>query len=364
MDFQHIPNSKINKISFSRPDVVDEKLYVISPIFNSARYRTVWKHYNEFEHMVIDSGAHLVTIEAAFGERNEAIVEQSSSNHTVIHIRAKTELWIKENLINVAVSRLPDNAKYIAWVDSDVKFMRNDWVGETIQQLQHYDVVQMFRVAMDLDPNGLPYQFNRGFVYDYTQGLPLKLQFSKNIKIPNVNHQVASINNAYCEDCPDTATIKINYFHPGFAWAYRRQALSDLGGLFDIGILGSGDAHMAAAYFGHFDETLHPKIQGEYRKLGQIWQERAIKYINANVGYVDGTISHSFHGAKKNRKYSNRQNILVKFDYTPSTDIKKDWNGLYTLENNKPGLRDAIRNYFAERDNDNIDMQGAQGFLD
>lgn len=364
MDFKHIPQERINKISFSRPDYVDEKLYVISPVFNSPRFRTIWKLYNEFELMVINSGAHLVTIECIFGERAEAIVEQSSENHTVIHVRAHSELWIKENLINIAISRLPESAKYIAWVDSDVKFTRNDWVGETIQQLQRYDVVQMFRVAIDLDADGMPYQFNRGFVYDYLENIPVKLQFTKKIQIPNVKQQVAKINNAYCEDCEETSTIKINYFHPGFAWAYRRKALDDLGGLFDIGILGSGDAHMVASFVGHFEDTINPKIGEEYRRLGLLWQEKALKYINRNIGYVDGTITHAFHGAKKNRKYNNRQNILVSNDYTFSTDVKRNVQGVYQLENNKPKLRDDIRKYFLERDADNIDMQGSESFLD
>lgn len=364
MEFKHIPQERINKISFSRPDYVDSKLYVLSPVYNTPRFRTIWKNYNEFELMVINSGAHLVSIEAAFGDREEVITEQTSENHTVIHVRTHTELWLKENLLNIALSRLPEKAEYVCWVDSDLKFTRSDWVGETIQLLQHYNAIQMFRVAIDLDRNGIPYQFNRGFVYDFLQGIPVKLQFTKNIQIPNVNQKVAQINNAYCDDCPDTGTIKINYYHPGFAWAYRKQVLSDLGGFFDIGILGSGDAHMAASLIGHFEETIHPKINEEYKKLGLVWQDRATKYVNQNIGFMDGTITHAFHGAKKNRKYSNRQNILVEHDYTPSTDIKRGWNGAYELESNKPAFKRAIQQYFAERDSDNIDMQGATSFLD
>jgi hypothetical protein len=90
-------------------------------------------------------------------------------------------------MINSAVARLPDDWQYMAWVDADITFLRPDWVQETIQQLQHHAVVQMFEYAVDLPQDG----------YYYTKTMS---------------------------------------FHPGFAWACRREAWEKLGGLLDINI--------------------------------------------------------------------------------------------------------------------------------
>src|SRR6202035_3379899 len=47
-------------------------------------------------------------------------------------------------------------AKYVAWIDADVKFNRPDWAQETMQLLQHYDVLQMFSHAQDVGPDYEP----------------------------------------------------------------------------------------------------------------------------------------------------------------------------------------------------------------
>src|SRR4051812_42892051 len=121
---------------FHRPDVIKDNLYVISPIFNPIRYRTRWKNYKPFEKQVLDAGAHLITIEAIYGERECAITQTDHPNHTVIYVRTKHEIWLKENLINIAIHRLSTHIdphwKYVAWVDADITFARPDWVGETL----------------------------------------------------------------------------------------------------------------------------------------------------------------------------------------------------------------------------------------
>ena len=56
-----------------RADFVTDPLYVITPVFNPQRYRSRWKHYTNFEQHVLDSGAHLITIEATFGARAKVV---------------------------------------------------------------------------------------------------------------------------------------------------------------------------------------------------------------------------------------------------------------------------------------------------
>jgi hypothetical protein len=361
-------NPQVSPPTFPRKDKVLEPLYVVLPVFNSQRYRSRWTYVTEFIKYMLDAGAHVVTVEACFGER-QSVFEGSDTHerHTNIILRTDSELWIKENLLNLGVQHLPEDWKYVAFIDPDVIFVRKDIVSETIQQLQHYKIVQMFNIAIDLDPNNKPYQFNRGFVYDYLSGTPFKMQFTTNVSVKNVRQKIGTakkgINPAYCDDCEE-GELRINHYHGGFAWAFRREAFVDLGGLIDIAILGAGDSHMAASYLGKIDDTIHPGMSMEYKNILHIWQDRAVDKIKRNIGYVDTALNHYFHGAKKNRNYGNRWKILVDNHYNPLTDIKRNWNGIYQLTDANIDLRDGIRQYLNSRNEDSTHMEGVTGFLD
>lgn len=280
--------------------------------------------------------AHLVTIECSFGDRSDVIEEQVDYNHTVIKVETKHEIWLKESMINLAISRLPKDWKYVAWIDADITFVRPDWVGECLHILQHHPIIQMFSVAVDVDSNHIPYQIHSSFCHDYINGVK-----------PSDYYR----------------GLNRNTWHPGYAWAATRKAISDLGGLIDWAILGAGDNHMAYSLIGNCDKSMHKDVNGEYRNMVRVWQERAEKYIKRNVGYMDGTIIHYYHGAKVNRRYYDRWQILTKNNFQPSLDLKRDWNGLYQLTDRIPKLRRDIQQYFRQRDEDNTDMKGTKSLI-
>lgn len=322
--------------TFSRQDCVKETLYVITPIFNPKRFRSRWKLYKNFEKYILDSKqAHLVTIECTYGHREKCITRKESPNHTVIHVKTNSEIWLKENLINLAIQRLPENWKYVAWIDADIMFARQDWVGETIQKLQHYQFVQMFSQAVDLSPKYEIIKQHYGFMYCYVN------------HIPNKNRRMA---------LPYYDSDDAVYWHPGFAWAARREAIDAVGGLVDWSILGGGDMFMAYALIGQLNPKSLPKSLGKSGlRLLKEWQARAEKYIKRNVGYVDGLLLHNWHGKKKDRKYKDRGQILTDAKFDPELDLKKDWQGLYQLTDRSLELRDNSREYFSQRNEDSID---------
>ena len=131
------------------PDPVRAPLHVVTPVFNAPRFKARWKHLHRFAKHVQDSGAILHLVEATFGEREPAAFD-IPINGTYTRVKVKDELWLKENLINLGIQRLPVDWEYVAWPDGDVLFVRPNWVGETIHQLQHYAVVQMFSEAVDV----------------------------------------------------------------------------------------------------------------------------------------------------------------------------------------------------------------------
>jgi hypothetical protein len=341
MGYHGYPHETHNghRINFFRPDKVTDKLYVITPIFNPIRYRSRWKLYKEFENYVLSNEqAVLVTIECAYGTREFVIDQQHEGNHIVIQVQTEHELWLKENLINIAVSRLPLDWKYVAWVDADVIFARPDWVGETIQLLQHYKIIQMWSQYQDVTPNFEVIGTMRSFMDCYMHGGPACE--TKKFKDEN----------GYWVD-----RKRVGYpGAPGLAWAMRRDAWNALGGLIDCSILGACDWYMAHALVGKLDIVLSKKYHQRYREVLFEWQKRADKFIQGNVGVMKGVALHYWHGPKVDRKYGSREQILILNEYNPEVDLKRDWQGLYQLTDRSQGLRDQIRQYFRERNEDHL----------
>lgn len=311
---------------------ISAPLHVVAVISNPSRFRTRYELYRAFAKYVEDSGAVLHTVELALRDRH---FEVTAPGPNVVQVRSPDQLWHKENLINIGIRSLPADWEYVAWIDADVTFSRPDWVYETLHQLQSYSVVQMFSHAQDLGPDGQPLQQFQSFGYSYCKGLPFpRIVNSKRGKYAAGGHQ----------------------WHPGYAWAARRSALNDVGLLGDIGILGSGDHHMACALIARVDESIHGQMGDRYYRYWHLWQERAFLHIRQNIGYVPGLLLHYWHGAKADRKYVDRWQILTKHGFDPTEDIMRDAQGLWQLTGNKPGLRDAIRDYFSQRNEDGLDV--------
>jgi hypothetical protein len=144
------------------------------------------------------------------------------------------------------------------------------------------------------------------------------------------------------------------YWHPGYAWAATREAIDTLGGLFDIGIVGAGDHHMACCLIGEGSKSIPQSLHANYKAMVLAWEKRAMR-LHKNIGYVKGTIYHFWHGKKSNRKYKERWEILFEHNFDPISDIHRDWQGVLTLHPSNIGLRDDIRKYFQERNEDSID---------
>lgn len=301
------------------------KLYVVTSISNPVRYASRWRLYRQFEAMCNQFQVDLYTTEVAYGNRLHEVTEENNKRH--IQLRTKDELWHKENMLNIAISRLPSDWEYVAWIDADVSFARADWVLETIHQLQHYDIVQMFSVAEDLGPKYEPIKRHQGFVYSYYN----------NIK----------------------AGKRYQNWHPGFAWAARRSAIDALGGLIDIAIVGAADRHMASGLIGNMESSIQVTLPIAYSNALYRWQERATSYIKGNIGYVDGMLLHYWHGKKQDRGYADRWKILSENQYNPEIDLVRDWQGLWKLTSRSIQLRDDLRSYFRSRNEDSNDVGNA-----
>jgi len=314
-----------------------DNFYVISVMTNPERFATRPRLFLEYMKRMEKYGVNLYVIEGAFGDREFEITDSLNPRH--IQVRTDSELWHKENLINLAINRLPANWKYVAWIDGDIDFVRPDWALETVHELQHHPVVQLFEDAVDLGPSCEILNTYKGFAYCYKNNLPKN---SSSVEVDNPPY--------YTSTCTSNGT----YWHPGYAWAATRDAINTLGGLFDMAILGAGDHHMACALIGEAHISLPRGIHENYKKYVYSWQKRALR-LHKSIGFVKGTIYHFWHGKKRNRKYKERWQVLIGNNFNPSTDVHKDWQGVLTLYPGHDKLRDQIREYFQSRNEDSID---------
>ncbi len=279
------------------------------------------------EHM-LDSGVRLHLVEVQYGERPFLYADIAHVNH--IGLRARTWCWSKENALNIGISRVPD-ARYIATSDSDIFHRRASWAAETVQALQHYDVVQPWSDAYDLGPNDEHIQHHVSFCRQYLNGQPVAPRGPKWWKFSGGPY---------------------DYPHSGYVWAWTRQALDWLGGLFEVGGMGSGDHHMALALAGQGTSSLPGGCSAPYREHVMRWQARALAHINGNIGYVPGTIEHRFHGRKADRGYLSRWDMFIRHGFDPETDLKRNTFGVFEWTGNKPDLRREFDLYLRSRNED------------
>jgi hypothetical protein len=291
-------------------------LHVITVYSNPVRYASRIRLHLANQARQLEAGVTRWVVEAVFGDRPPAVTDHNNPRHLIL--RCDSEVWLKEAMINAAAAALPAGARYIAWQDGDIEFLRPDWAMETLQALQHYQVVQPFSHAIDLGPDHEVIESHKGFAYEYEKG--------------------ARPGDKYAA-----------FMHPGFCWAWRRSAWDAVGGMIDRAICGAGDHHMALALIGEADKSLPGGVTANYRSMVMDWQSRAEHLVRRDIGHIPGTILHHFHGWKADRRYQGRWSIVVDNAYDPKADLVETAGGMFALAPDRTRLRDDLRRYFRQR---------------
>ena len=340
---QHFPESSsqyLDHPSHAKPGIspLPARLAVVTTLSNPLRWRSRYSNYWKFEKHVADSGAKLYTCEVAFGARAFEVTEPGNPQH--LQLRTSDELWTKENAENLMIQRVTED--YIACIDADLVFSRTDWAQETLHQLQHYPIVQMYSHLQDVNADAQPV----GAVAVSAMYLRTKItEANESTSIPKPLYGKG-------ESAQDSVVKRLGWGCPGGAWAYRRKTLDDLGGVIDWIVVGSADYYMVKALFGEVEEVLRPEYSFEYNQLAREWQTRAITAVQKNVGIMPGLLTHYWHGPKQQRGYELRPQVLAATKFNPLRDIKKDAQGLYTLAGVNIPLRDALLSLARTRNED------------
>ena len=310
-----------------------ETLHVVACVSNPLRWRSrIVLARAAIADWLKSPAVHVTVVECAFGDRPHELADLVGPRLTHVPVRATTMAWNKECLMNIGIARLPADAAKVATLDADVHFRRPSWATDTLAALDLYPVVQPWSTAYDLGPSGEHVALHHSFASLWHAGKPV---------VPTNQGKFATgPNGVYA------------YPHPGFAWAWKRSILDRIGGLFELGGMGAGDHHMACGMLGMHHRSLHPQIGASYRATVAAWSERATREVNGKLGFVHGTIEHSFHGRKVDRQYWPRWKMFTEHAFCPVADLKKNSYGVIEFAGNKPNLERAFDRYLRAREED------------
>jgi hypothetical protein len=316
-------NYKINDIKYAiaNNSPIENKLNVIIVVSNPCLYATRYILLKEFVKRFEEEeeNVNLFVVELAYKNQRFYVTDKKNKNH--LQIRTDTAIWHKENMVNLGVKYLlPSNWKAFAWIDADIEFENSSWALDTLKILNGCkDVVQIFSHCVDMDKDGSNLNIFNSFGYS----------FNKNKKY---------------------TTKGLDYWHPGYAWAMTRKAYDKVGGIYDKGVLGSGDNIMALSFINKCVNMNNVNYSDGYNDSMLEFQQKA---KTLRLGYTPGVIRHYYHGSKKNRNYTERWQILIKHQFSPSQHLTYGPTGILipTAEFSEE-FKNDIMDYFKERKED------------
>lgn len=306
------------KLAIKNNDPIEEKLHVILVLSNPCLFAKRYILLKEFVKRIEmeETNVLLYIVELAYDNQDYHITEKNNPRH--LQIRTKVPLWHKENMINLGVKYLlPSYYKAFAWIDADIEFESVTWATDALKILNgSKDIIQLFSHSLDMNAKKQTMTMRSCAGYQYSKG------------------------NKYYSSGND-------YWHSGYAWAMTRRAYEKIGGLYELGILGSGDFIMLMSLLNKGEVSVNSNNSEDYKKTILDFQKNI---SSLRLGYVPGVIRHHFHGSKKNRKYTERWKILVEHNYQPTVYITKDEKGILipTPEFPEEFIKD-IYQYFLER---------------
>ncbi len=151
-----------------------ETLYVVTCVSNPLRWQSrIALAKAAVADWLGEPNVHIMLAECVYGSSGYDLASLASDRVTHVALRATTMAWSKENLMNLAMARLPADAMKIATLDADVTFRRKGWATETLAALDLYPVVQPWDTAYDLGPNDEHLQVHKSFASVWHAGKPV-----------------------------------------------------------------------------------------------------------------------------------------------------------------------------------------------
>jgi len=306
----------------------NEVLYLIIPYFNFNNSIFSQKNLDLFiSNYSKKDNLRIVICE---GWYDSQLPDYSDKIYKHLKFKVKNIIWVKENLINLAIKQLPAEAEYIAWSDRDIYFLNPEWVEKSIELLKQKDIIQPWTEIIYTNIN------------NELELIPRKTHF-----------HFCSRSALYSKAVEGTAAeIPTGGCSTGQIWAINKKFYNKIGKINDIEIVGGADSNIAhfcvlqeEEYFGQLQRKTSPKTLKN-------WEEYKEKFKDVSYGYVNGAVVHYWHGHLENRNYSNRHDILIQGEYNPEEDVAYDENGVIYLTEKGKRFENKIKDYFTFRSAD------------
>lgn len=305
-----------------------EEFCAITVFFNPAGFKSLLNNYFVFAEQLKRQNVKLITIECAF-DGGEYYIPEGENVH---RLKSNSVMWQKERLINYGVSKLPPECKYYAWIDCDVIFHDENWMNLAVEKLQTADVIQLFKKVYYMPQGMAKYD---GTKVPFMQSVAWQYRIHKNWLARRKNGD-------------------LSFSVPGFAWACRRELFNNINGqdgIYDKNIIGSGDTFLVDCFLNSWDiHGFSSKFNDNMKQDLMNWCS-GIQAKQPILDYIPVDISHLWHGSLKNRKYMDRHDVILKYNYNPQEDIKLE-NDVYEWNSDKPEMHNDIRQYFFDRKED------------
>jgi hypothetical protein len=304
----------------------------VTSYFNPARYQRKLPNYRLFRSRL---NVPLVAIELSHSGRFEL---DPGDADILVQLRGGDVMWQKERLLNIAISHLPDDCEYVAWLDCDLIFSRADWAPAAMRELGRVDVCQLYRV-----------------VYHLSRDATSISRETSILRQESLGYAFASGLEASAGSATNGVT---NRFRRGHAWCARRELIATYG-LYDRNVIGGGDSLFVHAVKGQAEEIIvrHGMTPGHAEDY-RLWVARFCQAVSS-IGYVEGDIFHLWHGNLERRRYRDRFQILSAWEYDPASDIAVDTDGSWRWNSPKPEMHRMVREYFAQRSEDGEDRESS-----
>lgn len=257
-------------------------LGAVVAFFSPSDYVLPKKHLQRVLKQLCDKNIPVVVAQVVHPNKNPEPVPENVVNR--VWQSTHTLFW-KENLWNLGAQILP--TKNLLFIDSDVIFAANNWAPKISQMLDEYDLIQPFENCVWLNQNSTGIELQRK-----CSAVALKEQINPNPAI----------------------------YHPGFAWACRRDSFIRMGGWYEFHPAGGGDTATAYAlakqeHGDHWHRNLRTETWIWKRQSFQRYRARA-QSAGLKIGYIAGdTIQHLWHGARELRRYTSRHTFMPQVGY-------------------------------------------------
>ena len=317
----------------STPSLVGsvDRLWAVTAYFNPMRYRSRLANYLTFRHHL---GIPLATIELShdadfeLGERDAEIV---------IRRQSRAVLWQKERLLNLAVQALPPTCSKVIWIDCDVVFEDERWTDRVADALDRHAIVHPYSTVRRLAAGAMPGDRDNGHVMKIGKSVVWRLLSAEGAVLPS-SRQVRRTG--------------LGRGAWGLACAARREVIEEHG-LYDACVLGSGDRALLCAALGTFDLARDVIQMNEaFARHYLAWARPFFASVNGDVGCLDDSLDHLWHGQIEHRRYRKRHRDMRRFDFDPECDLALDTNGCWCWNSDKPDLHEFVRDYFRARRED------------